>query len=149
MTLHASLWSKSVPWLKPPSTPDSCLLPQGEFNLSYFQDGLLPALFLVGLLFSSPTFAECCKHYNAFRLLGIGMSVWCAAVVCSGLSPNFALLLVARAFVGVGEASFVALAAPFIGERPVIAVNACMHGVRWVDDLTLTRDLRQSCCRPR
>lgn len=89
---------------------------QGAFDLSYFEDGMLPALFMVGLLLSSPIFAECCKHYNAFRLLGIGMAVWCVAAICSGLSPNFPLLLIARAFVGVGEASFVALAAPFIGE---------------------------------
>ena len=31
----------------------------------------------------------------------------------------FALLVVSRMFVGVGEASFVALAAPFIGEHAV------------------------------
>ncbi len=52
---------------------------------------------------------------SAFRLLGLGMGVWAAAVVACGAAPNFGLLLTARAFVGVGEASFVALAAPFIG----------------------------------
>ncbi len=45
------------------------------------------------------------------------MGVWSAAVVLCGLAPNFATLMVARVFVGVGEASFVALAAPFIGAR--------------------------------
>ncbi len=56
-----------------------------------------------------------CKHANAFRLLGIGMGVWAVAVLACGAAPNFGSLLAARAFVGVGEASFVALAAPFIG----------------------------------
>jgi MFS family permease len=38
-----------------------------------------------------------------------------AAVGC-GLSPNYWVLIGCRMLVGVGEASFVALAAPFIGE---------------------------------
>ncbi|GFR52405.1 hypothetical protein Agub_g14975, partial [Astrephomene gubernaculifera] len=89
---------------------------QGEFGLSYFQDGLLPAFFMVGLLLSSPVFAEACKHVSGFRLLGAGMGVWAAAVLGCGGAPSFGWLLVARAFVGVGEASFVALAAPFIDD---------------------------------
>ncbi len=32
--------------------------PQGEFNLTLFEDGLLPAAFMIGLLLSSPVFAE-------------------------------------------------------------------------------------------
>ncbi|EFJ49042.1 hypothetical protein VOLCADRAFT_59957 [Volvox carteri f. nagariensis] len=89
---------------------------QGDFNLSYFADGLLPAIFMVGLLLSSPVFAEAVKHCSAFRMLGWGMAVWSAAVVACGAAPNFGCLLAARAFVGVGEASFVALAAPFIDD---------------------------------
>eukprot|EP00198_Chlamydomonas_reinhardtii_P001936 XP_001691272.1 predicted protein [Chlamydomonas reinhardtii] len=97
---------------------------QGEFDLNYVEDGLLPALFMVGLLISSPIFAETVKHYSAFRLLGIGMAVWSASVVACGIAPNFGLLLTARAFVGVGEASFVALAAPFIDDFAPAAQKA-------------------------
>ena len=79
------------------------------------QDGLLPAAFMVGLLASSPIFAEASKHHNAFRLIGIGLAVWTAAAVGCGLAPGFTSLLLCRMAVGVGEASFVALAAPFIG----------------------------------
>ena len=35
--------------------------PQGDFELSLFQDGVLPAAFMVGLLASSPAFAEASK----------------------------------------------------------------------------------------
>ncbi|GLC66203.1 hypothetical protein PLESTF_000396100 [Pleodorina starrii] len=97
---------------------------QGDFNLSYFADGLLPALFMVGLLLSSPVFAEAVKHCSAFRMLGWGMAVWSAAVVACGAAPNFGCLLAARAFVGVGEASFVALAAPFIDDFAPAAQKA-------------------------
>ncbi|KXZ51059.1 hypothetical protein GPECTOR_14g45 [Gonium pectorale] len=97
---------------------------QGEFGLTYFEDGLLPALFMVGLLISSPIFAEAVKHANAFRMLGTGMGVWALAVVACGAAPNFGCLLAARAFVGVGEASFVALAAPFIDDFAPPAAKA-------------------------
>lgn len=47
------------------------------------------------------------------------MGVWCLGVLACGVAPTYGLLLAARAVVGVGEASFVALAAPFIGRcRP-------------------------------
>ena len=72
---------------------------------------------MVGLLIASPIFSESCKHYNAFRLIGIGMGTWTLATIGCGLSLGFYSLIVCRMFVGVGEASFVALAAPFIGAR--------------------------------
>mmetsp|Transcript_6270 Transcript_6270/g.13766 ORF Transcript_6270/g.13766 Transcript_6270/m.13766 type:complete len:518 (+) Transcript_6270:206-1759(+) len=89
---------------------------QGEFKLTYFQDGLLPAAFMVGLLLSAPVFAEACKHVSAFRLLAIGMGIWTVACIGCGIAPNFIFLLFCRALVGVGEASFVSLAAPFIDD---------------------------------
>jgi MFS family permease len=87
-----------------------------EFSLSLFQDGLLPAAFMVGLLISSPIFAEAAKHTRAFHLIAIGLSIWAVAVFGSGLSIGFVSLLICRMAVGVGEASFVSLAAPFIDD---------------------------------
>jgi hypothetical protein len=93
------------------------LVLQGGFNLTNLQDGLLATAFMVGLLIASPIFSESCKHYNAFRLIGIGMGTWTLATLGCGLSVGFYSLIICRMFVGVGEASFVALAAPFIGAR--------------------------------
>jgi MFS family permease len=90
---------------------------QGAFNLSNFENGLLATAFLVGLLVASPIFSEACKHFSAFRLIGIGMLAWTLAVAGCGLAFNWASIFTARMFVGVGEASFVALATPFIGAR--------------------------------
>mmetsp|Transcript_5787 Transcript_5787/g.10034 ORF Transcript_5787/g.10034 Transcript_5787/m.10034 type:complete len:512 (-) Transcript_5787:461-1996(-) len=97
---------------------------QGEFGLTLFQDGLLPAAFMIGLLLSSPFFAEVCKQYSAFRLLGIGMGIWSTACICCGLAPNYWTFMLARVFVGVGEASFVALAAPFIDDFAPVRMKA-------------------------
>jgi len=71
---------------------------------------------MVGLLISSPIFAEAAKHTRAFHLIAIGLSIWAVAVFGSGLSIGFYSLLLCRMAVGVGEASFVALAAPFIDD---------------------------------
>ncbi|KAF5833441.1 major facilitator superfamily domain-containing protein [Dunaliella salina] len=97
---------------------------QGDFDLSFFQDGLLAPAFLGGLLVASPIFAEASKSYSAFRLLGIGMGVWTAACLLSGLAPTFSILMVLRGFVGVGEASFVSLAAPFIDDYAPVEQKA-------------------------
>ena len=45
---------------------------QGDFGLSLVEDGALPAAFMVGLLVSSPLFAEASKYNNAFRLIAVG-----------------------------------------------------------------------------
>ena len=112
-----------------------CTLPPHHFPASRphhplhpRQDGLLPAAFMIGLLASSPIFAEASKHHNAFRLIGIGLAVWTVAAAGCGLAPGFGTLLVCRAAVGVGEASFVALAAPFIGEAPPLATSVPLAG---------------------
>eukprot|EP00850_Spirogloea_muscicola_P006241 SM000029S10536 [mRNA] locus=s29:584886:590681:- [translate_table: standard] len=90
---------------------------QGEFHLSNFQDGILPAAFMIGLLVASPIFAGMSKLYNPFRLIGAGLSVWTVAVFGCSLATGFISLTICRMFVGVGEASFVSLAAPFIDDN--------------------------------
>ncbi|CAL8463948.1 g3483 [Coccomyxa elongata] len=90
---------------------------QGDFELSLTQIGYLPAAFLVGLLVSSPIFAEASKHVNAFRLIALGLGVWTLSTAGCGISVGFWSLIICRMFVGVGEASFVALASPFIDDN--------------------------------
>ena len=72
---------------------------------------------MVGLLISSPVFAEASKHAQAFRLIAYGLAIWAAAVAGCGLSLGFYTLLICRMVVGVGEASFVALAAPYVDDN--------------------------------
>ncbi|XP_022158936.1 probable sphingolipid transporter spinster homolog 2 isoform X2 [Momordica charantia] len=90
---------------------------QGQFNLSNFEDGVLSSAFMVGLLVACPIFASLAKRVNPFRLIGVGLSVWTLAVVGCGFSFNFWSIAVCRMLVGVGEASFISLAAPFIDDN--------------------------------
>uniref|UniRef100_A0A0D6R0A4 Major facilitator superfamily (MFS) profile domain-containing protein n=1 Tax=Araucaria cunninghamii TaxID=56994 RepID=A0A0D6R0A4_ARACU len=90
---------------------------QGDFNLNYFEDGLLSSFFMVGLLVASPIFASLAKIHNPFRLIGVGLSVWTFATAGCGCSFNFWSIAIFRMLVGVGEASFISLAAPFIDDN--------------------------------
>nr|XP_011458312.1 PREDICTED: probable sphingolipid transporter spinster homolog 2 isoform X2 [Fragaria vesca subsp. vesca] len=85
---------------------------QGYFLLTNFKVGCLSSAFLVGLLVASPIFASLAK-----RLIGVGLSVWTFAVTGCGFSFSFLSLFICRMLVGVGEASFISLAAPFIDDN--------------------------------
>lgn len=90
---------------------------QGDFKLNNFQDGVLSSAFMVGLLLASPIFASLAKSHSPFRLIGVGLSVWTFATAGCGSSFNFWSIAICRMLVGVGEASFISLAAPFIDDH--------------------------------
>ncbi|XP_057433082.1 probable sphingolipid transporter spinster homolog 2 isoform X2 [Lotus japonicus] len=103
---------------------------QGEFNLNDFEDGVLSSAFMVGLLVASPIFATLAKRYvNPFRLIGVGLSVWTLATLCCGFSFNFWSISVCRMMLGVGEASFISLAAPFIDDNAPAAQKTAWLGI--------------------
>ena len=89
-----------------------------DFNVSVVRDGLLPSAFMVGLLLSSPVFASLASSpdRNEMRLIAYGLLVWATSVLGCAFSAGFWSLLLCRMVVGVGEASFVALASPFIDD---------------------------------
>ncbi|PKI46556.1 hypothetical protein CRG98_033047 [Punica granatum] len=90
---------------------------QGDFDLNNFEDGVLSSAFMVGLLIASPIFASLAKSINPFRLIGVGLSVWTFATAGCGSSFSFWSIAICRMLVGVGEASFISLAAPFIDDN--------------------------------
>ncbi|KAK3411885.1 hypothetical protein EUGRSUZ_I00633 [Eucalyptus grandis] len=94
---------------------------QGDFDLNNFQDGVLSSAFMVGLLVASPIFASLAKSINPFRLIGVGLSVWTLAAAGCGSSFTFWFIVICRMLVGVGEASFISLAAPFIDDNAPVA----------------------------
>ncbi|KAM0938783.1 putative major facilitator superfamily, MFS transporter superfamily [Dioscorea sansibarensis] len=96
-------------------TPGSGI--QGDFKLNNFQDGVLSSAFMVGLLVASPIFAALSKSHNPFRLIGVGLSVWTVAAAGCGFAMEFWSITIYRMFVGVGEASFISLAAAFIDDN--------------------------------
>ncbi|XP_022942046.1 probable sphingolipid transporter spinster homolog 2 [Cucurbita moschata] len=102
---------------------------QGEFSLSNFEDGVLSSSFMVGLLVSCPIFATLAERINPFRLIGVGLSVWTFAVIGCAASFNFWSISICRMLVGVGEASFVSLAAPFIDDNAPASQKSAWLGI--------------------
>ncbi|KAK9666587.1 hypothetical protein RND81_14G196000 [Saponaria officinalis] len=90
---------------------------QVQFDLNNFEDDVLSSAFMVGLLVASPIFATLTKRVNPFRLIGVGLLVWTDAMVGCGASWDFWSISIFRMLVGVGEASFISLAAPFIDDN--------------------------------
>ena len=44
---------------------------QAAFNLSYTQLGLLPAMYMAGLMIACVVLTELCNYVNSFRLVGV------------------------------------------------------------------------------
>ncbi|ONM15802.1 putative sphingolipid transporter spinster homolog 2 [Zea mays] len=75
-----------------------------------------------------------CSHhlwegYNPFRLIGVGLLVWTIATAGCGVSFDFWSITICRMFVGVGEASFISLAAPFIDDNAPVAQKTAWLGM--------------------
>lgn len=96
----------------------SAVLPklQEELALSNFQGGLLATVFLVGYFLTSPIFGALGDRLPRKGLIAIGVLVWSAATIASGLAVGLWTLLLARAVVGVGEASYATLAPTIIDD---------------------------------
>jgi len=77
-----------------------------SFALTDAQGGLLQSVFIVTYALVSPVAGWLGDRQRRLPLATAGVLIWSAATVASGLAPTFALLLAARAVIGVGEASY-------------------------------------------
>jgi len=99
----------------------SVVLPsaQEELGFSNFVGGFLATVFLLGYFFTSPffgTMADRAHQGGRTKLIALGIAVWSLATVASGLARGTGSLIAARAFVGVGEASYATIAPTIIDD---------------------------------
>jgi MFS family permease len=96
----------------------SAVLPriEGELSLSHLSAGLLGTIFLVGYFLTSPVFGALADRGRRTALLAVGIGLWSVATFASGLARTFTELAVARALVGVGEASYATIAPTLIDD---------------------------------
>jgi len=87
-----------------------------ELSLSNFEGGLLNTAFLIGYFATSPWFGARADKGARKGLIALGIGIWSLATIGSGLATGFWSLLAARVVVGVGEASFAALAPTIIDD---------------------------------
>lgn len=89
---------------------------QAELQLSNFQTGLAISAFMVGYFMTSPIFGRLGDRSGRRVLMAVGVALWSAATVVSGLATGAYSLIAARVAVGVGEASYATLAPTIIDD---------------------------------
>jgi MFS family permease len=77
-----------------------------ELGLTDTQGGTLQTLFILTFVVVSPLAGWIGDRAPRFRLAAVGVLIWSAATFGSGLAPTYAALVLARAIIGVGEASY-------------------------------------------
>jgi MFS family permease len=88
-----------------------------DLHLTGAMAGALAPAFLVGYGVASPIFGALAdRGFKRTTLLFLGVVIWSIATFWSGLSHDFWTLLAARTVVGVGEASYAAVAPAFIDD---------------------------------
>ncbi|MEA3275701.1 MAG: MFS transporter [Pseudomonadota bacterium] len=78
----------------------------GGLGLSGEQAGWLASGFVIVYLLSSPLFGSLADRRSRPRLIAAGVAIWAIATAAGALAGGFAVLLVARSLVGVGEAAY-------------------------------------------
>lgn len=89
---------------------------QQEFHLDDARAGYILSMFVLVYMAASPFTGVMGDRWPRRYLVGGGVLLWSFATVASGLATSFRQLLVARSFIGVGEAGFGAVSPTIISD---------------------------------
>jgi MFS transporter, Spinster family, sphingosine-1-phosphate transporter len=89
---------------------------QAEFGINNAQSGLLGTVFIVVFMLASPLGGYLGDRMPRKLLVAGGVLLWSLATGASGLAATFGALLAARAFIGIGEAGYGAVAPSIISD---------------------------------
>jgi len=87
-----------------------------EFHSTDAQLGFLTTAFFVGYMFTAPLFGFLADRYSRKTLIIVGAMIWCGATLLTATVHDFQALLFRHTLVGIGEASFATIAAPFLAD---------------------------------
>jgi MFS family permease len=91
-------------------------LKQAHLGLTDANLGSLMSGFLVVYTITAPIFGALGDRRSRPRLIALGVAIWSMATALSGFAFNYLSLLLARALVGVGEASYVTIAPSLLSD---------------------------------
>jgi MFS family permease len=80
------------------------------------KSGLLASAFLVSYMLTAPMFGALERRFPRWKLIAIGVFVWSLATGAGGLAGTFAILLLTRCLVGVGEGAYGPLAPSILSD---------------------------------
>ena len=89
---------------------------KADLHLSDMQLGLLASAFMWVYLSAAPVFGLLADRRSRPRLMALGVGIWSFATALSGMVRSYGQLLVGRALVGVGEASYGAVAPAMLSD---------------------------------
>lgn len=89
---------------------------QADFHLNDNQIGWAMSIFMAAYVVISPFSGVLGDRWPRRYLVGLGVVLWSLATAASGMATGFVSLLVARSFIGVGEAGFGVVAPTIISD---------------------------------
>lgn len=89
---------------------------KADLHLTDTQLGLLASAFMWVYLSVAPVFGVLADRRSRPRLMGLGVGIWSAATALSGMIRSYGQLLLGRALVGVGEASYGSVAPAMLSD---------------------------------
>src|SRR3989441_2276760 len=89
---------------------------QSELALTDFHAGLLAPAFLVVYFLTSPVVGALGDRSSRTRLMAIGVGAWRLATAATGMMRSFVQLLIARSFVGIGEAAYATISPALLSD---------------------------------
>src|SRR3989441_3965241 len=100
-----------------------------DLAISDAQGGLLQSLFIVAYSLACVPAGWLGDVGSRLRLAAIGVFVWSLATVASGLAPTYGWLLLARAVIGIGEASYAVVTPSLLSDCYPAERRARMLGI--------------------
>ena len=85
-------------------------------GLTSTQAGWLASAFMVVYTVAAPAFGVIGDRGSRLRVIAVGVFVWSLATALGGLATSFAILVLARAIVGIGEAAYAPQAPPMLSD---------------------------------
>lgn len=86
----------------------------GGLDLNSAQAGLIGSLFASGVMLASPIVPYLSQSIHPQYLISAGLLLWSGAVLLTGVSRHFLMLVIARWLAGFGESFFICLVPPFL-----------------------------------
>src|SRR3954452_3517866 len=87
-----------------------------ELMAAMAKTGSLATAFLVSYMIAAPILSSLAGRVNRWLMVGAAVAIWSLATGASGLAGTFAALILARCFVGIGEAGYGPVAPAMIAD---------------------------------
>src|SRR5207248_10163312 len=101
---------------------------QSEFHINKEQIGYLTSAFLLCYMIAAPFVGPLADRYSRKLILGVGAIFWSGLTLLTAVTHTYGELLARHTLVGVGEATLVTIAPPFVSDLFAAEKRWCILG---------------------